>query len=151
MSPLTYRSSTSTLVFPASLMTFFFFLEPYIPHNTPISLPEGHKLLIVLVKLRRNFPVQDLAYRFGISRATVSRTFLAEMRVMFVRLQRYMYWPEHEELRRTMPMEFCKYYGVTVLTFSSRHPPVQMLATFIFYCIACDVSSFTTLYLLARA
>ena len=95
----------------ATLMTSFVFLEPYIPESTRISLPKDHKLLLVLMKLRRNFPVQDLAYRFGISKATVSRTFLAVLHVMFVRLQRYIYWPEREELRRTMPMEFSKHFG----------------------------------------
>ena len=95
----------------ATLMTLFLFLEPYIPESTRISLPKGSKLLLVLIKLRRNFPVQDLAYRFGISKATVSRTFLAVLHVMFVRLQRYIYWPEREELRLTMPMEFRKHFG----------------------------------------
>ena len=61
----------------ATLMTLFVFLEPYIPESTPIPLPKSHKLLLVLVKPMRNFPVQDLAYRFGISKATGSQTFLA--------------------------------------------------------------------------
>ena len=95
----------------ATLMTLFLFLEPYIPESTRISLPKGSKLLLVLMKLRRNFPIQDLAYRFGISKATASRTFLAVLHVMFVRLQRYIYWPERDELRRTMPMEFRKHFG----------------------------------------
>ena len=46
----------------ATLMTLFLFLEPYNPESSLISLPKGSKLLFVLMKLRRNFPVQDLTY-----------------------------------------------------------------------------------------
>ena len=43
-------------------------------------------------------PMQDLAYRFGISLPTVSRIFLAWMVVLDVRLAPLMKWPDREDL-----------------------------------------------------
>ena len=50
--------------------------------------------LIVLLKLRLNLGLQDLAYRLNVSLATVSRSFHATLDVMMVRLQWLIKWPE---------------------------------------------------------
>lgn len=55
--------------------------------------------------------MQDLAYSFGISIATVSRTFYAWMVVLDVRLAPLIRWPEREDLRRTMPRRFRVAFG----------------------------------------
>ena len=49
---------------------------------------------MVLMKLRLNVPLQDLAFRFGMSLSTVSRTFSAWMIVMDIRLSPLVRWPE---------------------------------------------------------
>jgi len=97
-----------------SMMTLFNFLEPHIPESNRISFMKFQKFIMVLMKLRLNLPVQDLAYRFRISPATVSRTFLTVIHVMFCRLKGCIYWPQREELHRTMPIEFRKHFGVKV-------------------------------------
>ena len=50
-----------------------------------------------------NVSHQDLAYRFGVSQSTVSRTFAHWLFIMDVRLSPLIRWPEREELWRTMP------------------------------------------------
>lgn len=70
------------------------------------SLPLFYQFLLVLMKLRLNSPDFDLAYRFGVSQSTVSRIFERWIQVMFVMLKPLVKWPEREELRKTMPLEF---------------------------------------------
>ncbi|PFX16143.1 hypothetical protein AWC38_SpisGene19597 [Stylophora pistillata] len=54
---------------------------------------------------------KDLAYRFGISIATVSRTFSAWMVVLDARLAFLIRWPEREDLWQTMPQCFQVAFG----------------------------------------
>ena len=61
------------------------------------------EMTMVLMKLRLNVPHLDLAYRFGVSQATVSRTFAHWLFIMDVRLSPPIRWPEREELWRTKP------------------------------------------------
>ena len=58
---------------------------------------------MVLMKLRLNVPHLDLAYRFGVSQATVSRTFTHWLFIMDVQLSPLIGWPDREELWRTKP------------------------------------------------
>ena len=62
-------------------------------------------------QLKLNMPMQDLAYRFGISIATVSRTFSAWMVVLDARLAFLTRWPEHEDLWQSMPQCFQVAFG----------------------------------------
>ena len=50
--------------------------------------------------------------------ATVSRIFTDVMDVLYLRLKSFVYWPERDELQKTMPMQFRKYFGkkVAVIT-----------------------------------
>lgn len=60
-----------------TLMTLFHFVEKYIPAgrgNTVMSKFE--KLVLVLMRLRLNLLIQDLAYRFNISKSSVSIEYL---------------------------------------------------------------------------
>ena len=72
---------------------------------------------MVLIKLRLNVPFQDLAYRFLLSVATVSRIFWSWINAMDYRLCQLVYWPERENLFKTMPMCFKYAFGnkVTVI------------------------------------
>ena len=69
---------------------------------------------MVLIKLRLNVPLQDLAYHFMVSVTTVSRIFSYWMVVMNVRLKFMISWPEREQLRQTMPMCFQYAFGKKV-------------------------------------
>lgn len=76
-----------------------------------IGLGIFERLLMTLMRLKLNMPVQDLAYRFGVSTSTVSRIFLVMIHILYIRLKHLIYWPEREELQKTMPMEFRTHFS----------------------------------------
>ena len=91
-------------------------VAPHVNRRTQ-SLNKFQEFVMVLMKLRLNVPFQDLAYRFAVSIATVSRVFSAWMVVMDAKLFPLVYWPEREQLCHTMPMCFQYAFGkkVTVI------------------------------------
>ena len=66
---------------------------------------------MVMIKLRLNVPLQDLAYRFMGSVPTVSRIFWSWINAIDHRLRRLVYWPEGENVWKTMPMCFKNAFG----------------------------------------
>lgn len=95
------------------LMALFDYLSPCIPESAKSSLSKFEKLMIVLMKVRLNLGIQDLAYRFGVSTSTASNTFQDIIHIMFIRMKGFL-WLEREELRLSMPMEFRKSFGLKV-------------------------------------
>ena len=87
------------------LMTVFKHVSPHVNRKS-MTLSMFQEFVMTIMKLKLNMPMQDLAYRFGVSRSTVSRIFLAWMCVMDVRLTPLIIWPEREDLIRTMPQCF---------------------------------------------
>ena len=72
-------------------------------------------LLLIIVKLRTGFKNQDLAYRFNISSAGVSRI----LKIWLPKLAKFMsdyaiYWPEKYALRKNLPSCFKKHYSKCV-------------------------------------
>ena len=88
----------------------FEFVSPYVTRRTK-TLSLFQEFVMVLIKLRLNVPILDLAYRFEVSLSTVSRVFKAWMEVLDVRLSPLISWPEREELWRTMPRCFQYSFG----------------------------------------
>ena len=81
--------------------------------ETLSSSSKVHKFILVFIKLRLNTPELDLAYRFGVSNSTISRSFISTIvHVMHERLQHLVYWPEREFLRKTMPLQFRQSFGL---------------------------------------
>ena len=70
--------------------------------------------MILLIRLRQNLSLEDLAYRFGVSKSTVSRKFLQMLDIAVVRLSFLIKWPERDELRKTMPTSFRQHFGTKV-------------------------------------
>ena len=89
----------------------FNLVSPYIKSGPTTSLLKFQQFILVLMRLRLDSPLQDLAYRFGISLATASRIFERWIDVMYTRLKFLIIWPEREELRCTMPSVFLKNFG----------------------------------------
>ncbi len=71
-----------------------------------LLLSPGDVLLLVLSKLRLNVPHKDLAYRFGISTASVSNIINHTIPGLAKKLAFLIRWPEKEEIIRTMPTVF---------------------------------------------
>lgn len=57
------------------VMKVFELCSPHIFSGCSNRLSKFQEFILVLMRLRLNIPFQDLAYRFGISRSTVSRVF----------------------------------------------------------------------------
>lgn len=53
--------------------------------------------------------LQDLGYRFGTHKSTISRVFSHVIEVMYVKMKPLIIWPEHDVLLETMPMDFHKH------------------------------------------
>lgn len=88
----------------------FIHVSPFVKRRTQ-CLSLFQRMIMVLMKLRLNVPHQDLAYRFGVSQSTVSRTFALWLFIMDVRLSPLIRWSETEELWRTMPQCFKFSFG----------------------------------------
>ena len=73
------------------------------------SLTPFQQLLMTLMRLRMNMSGQDLAYRFGVHKSTISRIFSHVIDVLYVMLKPLILWPDRDMLRSTMPMDFRKY------------------------------------------
>ena len=92
------------------LKATFSFISPFVTRRSK-SLSLFQEFIMVVMKLRLNVPPQDLAYRFGISLSTVSRTFSTWLTVMDIRLSPIIRWPERDELWHTMPLCFQFSFG----------------------------------------
>ena len=79
------------------------------------KLSPFQEMMIALMKLRMDFPIHDLAYRFGVSKGTVSRILHRWYVVLDTSLRHLLHWPEREELQKTMPACFRESFGKTVV------------------------------------
>lgn len=86
-----------------TLMKVFQLLELYILESSRSPISKFDKLMLVLMKLRLNLPIQDLAYNFE-----VSRIFNSVIHVMYGRMKDFIFWSDGKQLQMTMPMEFRK-------------------------------------------
>ncbi|XP_067280656.1 uncharacterized protein zgc:113019 [Pseudorasbora parva] len=100
----------------AVLMGVLTQLLPYLP-QTSRKLSPFQMLLLTLMRLRLNLPVQHIAYLFSVDCKTVSATFRETIDVMFKCLNPLVDWPERHCLQATMPLEFVEAFGnrVTVI------------------------------------
>ena len=94
------------------LSTLFSYILPFLPQKK--SMTSFQMFLMTLLRLRLNMPEQILAYEFSVSQTTVSRIFSNVIDVLYIRTKPFVFWPEREELQKTMPMQFRKYYGEKV-------------------------------------
>ncbi|CAH3177577.1 unnamed protein product, partial [Porites lobata] len=95
------------------LLVTFEHVAPYVTRRTQ-SLDRFQEFVLVLMKLRLNVPLQDLAYRFNISLTTASRIFSSWMVVLDAKLSALVFWPEREQLWNTMPVCFQYAFGKKV-------------------------------------
>ena len=88
------------------MAVFNFVSAPLNEHqNSTLSLFQ--QFLMTMIKLRLNLSDQDIAYRFGVSQPTVSKTFRKWINQMYIRLKPIIKWPSHEEVK-TMPSVFVR-------------------------------------------
>ena len=71
------------------------------------------QFLLVLIRLRLGLLEKDLAIRFCVGEATVSRTFVRWINYMYLRLGLLPVWPSSESIQRYMPFVFKEAYPTT--------------------------------------
>ena len=86
----------------------FMFLSPFVTPSRSAKLDDEY--FAVLVRLRLNLFVVDLASRLGVSSGTLVNIFQKWLDVMFVRLQFLITWPSRETVRNNMPLVFEQLY-----------------------------------------
>ena len=84
------------------------------PGERATKLSPFQEFMRVLLKLRLNSPLQDLAYRFQVSLSTVSRILSKWLVQMDIRLQKLIVWPDRDSLCKTMPKCFQTAFGKSV-------------------------------------
>ena len=97
------------------LDALFRFVAAYISHTTSNKLTKFQQFIMVLMKLRMNLPLFDLAFRFMVSESTVSRIFSRLIVIFDKRLSPLIRWPTREELIQTMPFCFHHNYGLKLV------------------------------------
>ncbi|XP_038068247.1 uncharacterized protein LOC119737753 isoform X2 [Patiria miniata] len=93
------------------LMTFLEFISPHITSSNRNSLTKFQEFVMVLMRLRRNLPLQDLGYRFNVASSTASRLFERWIDTMAVRLQHLIMFPEHTVMDSRISREFATVLG----------------------------------------
>ena len=96
------------------LKAVFTLIVPVISADFNSKLGQFQEFIIVLMKLRLNCQVQDLAYRSGVAVSTVSRIFLKWITAMYHRLKPLILWPDRDALTKTMPTCFLDSFGKRV-------------------------------------
>uniref|UniRef100_A0A3Q1ET94 Uncharacterized LOC110956967 n=1 Tax=Acanthochromis polyacanthus TaxID=80966 RepID=A0A3Q1ET94_9TELE len=85
---------------------------PCLPSRRKLS--PFQMLLLTLMRLRLNLPIQNLAYLFDVDCKTISDTFRDTISVMYTHLKPLVHWPERHCLRETMPHQFVEAFGSRV-------------------------------------
>ena len=95
------------------LQTVFDFLFTVVGENNRAVLSPFQEMVLTLMRVRLNLTINDLSYRFNISRSTTSSIVLKWIN-MFVRLRPLIMWPGREEIISTTPVSFRQYFKTKV-------------------------------------
>lgn len=105
-----FRNDPEKVRFYTGLPNYFVFetvmmlLVPHMKGDKNAKLSKFQQLLLTLMRLRLDLRNQDLAYRFGITVATVTRTVHRIINIMFTTLvPTAVFWPSRVELRKNLP------------------------------------------------
>ena len=61
------------------------------------------------MRLRRSFTIKDLAYRFNVTEATMSKVFRSWIKLLSKKLAKLIKWPSKHALILQLPKCFCNY------------------------------------------
>ncbi|XP_076857921.1 uncharacterized protein LOC143511989 [Brachyhypopomus gauderio] len=110
LSEAAFRNDPEKVQFYTGLPNYFVFetvmwlLVPHMKSEKNAKLSKFQQLLLTLMRLRLDLKNQDLAYRFGVKVATVTRTVHRIISIMFTTLvPTAVFWPSRVELRKNLP------------------------------------------------
>lgn len=73
-----------------------------------------NQLFVTLIKLKLDLPFRDLAHRFQVSEATVSRYFITWICFLYKQLTELEWFPSKQQIMGTLPSGFREKYPTTV-------------------------------------
>lgn len=90
---------------------------PSLPKTKERKLSHFQMLLLTLMRLRLDLPVEHVAHLFDISRQTASNLFIETINVLHAHLSPLVYWPKRHCIQASMPHQFVEMFGnrVTVI------------------------------------
>ena len=88
-------------------------------------LSPKNEFFLTLCRLRCGLMEQDLAYRFHISQATVSRIFTAWINFLYYKLSELPIWPSQTQVRDLMPSQFKHQYPNTCIIIDATEVYIQ--------------------------
>ncbi|CAI5681563.1 unnamed protein product [Oreochromis niloticus] len=96
----------------AVLMSLFSTVKDFLPISK--KLTGFQMLLLTLMRLRLDLPVQHLCHLFDVSHKTLSSVFADTIDVLYARVGALVHWPERHCLQATMPPQFTEAFGKRV-------------------------------------
>lgn len=97
----------------ATLEELFNLCEPLLPYSR--KLTKFQIMFIVLNRFRLNLSFKYFSYQFDVSIPTISKHFHSALTVMYKKLRYFVYWPERECIRKTMPLAFQEQFNDTIV------------------------------------
>uniref|UniRef100_A0A8C6SS83 Transposase Helix-turn-helix domain-containing protein n=1 Tax=Neogobius melanostomus TaxID=47308 RepID=A0A8C6SS83_9GOBI len=100
----------------ALLMGVLMQIRPSLP-NTDRKISHFQMLLLTLMRLRLNLPLEHIAHLFDISRTTTSTVFNNTIHVLYAHLSPLVHWPVRHCIQASMPHQYVEMFGdrVTVI------------------------------------
>ncbi|XP_023180304.1 uncharacterized protein LOC111605793 [Xiphophorus maculatus] len=90
----------------AVLLSLFNTVMPFLPASRKLS--QFQMLVLTLMRLRLDLPVQHLCHLFNVSHKTLSDIFSDTLDVLYSHLKPVVNWPERHCLQAAMPPQFLK-------------------------------------------
>ncbi|XP_043951774.1 uncharacterized protein LOC122819259 [Gambusia affinis] len=91
------------------LLSLFNTVRPFLPASKDLS--QFQMVLLTLMRLRLDLPVQHLCHLFNVSHKTLSNAFADTLDVLYARLKPMVSWPERHCLQAAMPPRFLETFG----------------------------------------
>lgn len=98
-------------------------ISPGSGRRAKLSLED--QFLLTMMRLRLGRFEQELAYQFGISKASVSRIFILWINFLYLRLGMIPIWPRWEAVQKCMPDVFKTFYPKTFVIIDATELRVQ--------------------------
>ncbi|KAL0993151.1 hypothetical protein UPYG_G00103900 [Umbra pygmaea] len=98
----------------ALFQTLLLTLTPYLPQGRMKKLSPFQLLLLTLMRLRLDLPIQHLSHLFRVHRTTIADAFHHTLGVMYAQLCPLVHWPSRECLLTSMPHQFVESFGKNV-------------------------------------
>ncbi|XP_034038995.1 uncharacterized protein LOC117521760 [Thalassophryne amazonica] len=98
-------------------------LHPFAPALP--SVPFVDQILMTLMKLRQNFVMADLAHRFKVSQAQVSKTVRMWVDIMCEQMKDLIVWLPRETIKATLPKAFKDHFANTTCVIDCTETVLQ--------------------------